>query len=182
MNAAITNPSGDVPHVVTITAPLQESELISIYHMCDSFVLPTHGEGWGLPVIQAMSIGMPTITTNYSGMLEFATPDTAYLIPVVGLRPLKVEDAINLVDYEPGQHFAVPSLKETVALMKVVFTQREESRKKGELARKHIFKYFSEEKIGNEVVLQFQRIDTFLNQRMKKHRLQWLTLFQKTLI
>lgn len=29
-----------------------------LYKACDAFVLPTRGEGWGLPVMEAMSMAM----------------------------------------------------------------------------------------------------------------------------
>lgn len=48
----------------------------------DAFVLPTRGEGWGLPVAEAMTMGLPTIVTNWSGPAAFATAATAYLLPV----------------------------------------------------------------------------------------------------
>lgn len=39
----------------------------------DSFVLPTRGEGWGLPIAEAMAMALPVIVTNYSGPTGYAT-------------------------------------------------------------------------------------------------------------
>jgi len=49
----------------------------------DAFVLPTRGEGWGLPIAEAMAMQLPTLVTNYSGPTAYATDDNAYLIPVL---------------------------------------------------------------------------------------------------
>ena len=35
--------------------------LLSLYKSVDAFVLPTHGEGWGLPFAEAMAMELPTI-------------------------------------------------------------------------------------------------------------------------
>ena len=64
------------------------SEIISregirlLYAQSDAFVLPTRGEGYCLPAAEAMSMGLPVIITNHSGMTAYATDDNAYLIPI----------------------------------------------------------------------------------------------------
>ena len=49
----------------------------------DAFVLPTRGEGWGLPIAEAMAMALPTVVTNHSGPSAYATDASAYLIPVL---------------------------------------------------------------------------------------------------
>ena len=38
-----------------------------LYAASDAFVLPSRGEGWGLPVMEAMAMAKPVLVTNYSG-------------------------------------------------------------------------------------------------------------------
>ncbi|WP_448192862.1 glycosyltransferase family 4 protein [Azospirillum sp. sgz301742] len=52
----------------------------TIYRACDAFVAPSRAEGWGLPIMEAMACGLPTITTGYSAMTEYATPENAVLL------------------------------------------------------------------------------------------------------
>ena len=49
----------------------------------NAFVLPTRGEGWGLPIAEAMALALPVIVTNHSGPAAYATESSAYLIPVL---------------------------------------------------------------------------------------------------
>lgn len=48
-----------------------DAVLSRVYNGLDVFVLPTGGEGWGLPILEAMACGIPTLVTNYSGHLDF---------------------------------------------------------------------------------------------------------------
>jgi len=56
---------------------------------CYLFVYPSFYEGFGIPVLEAMSFGIPTITSNISSMPEVAG-DAGILI-----NPLKVEEVAN---------------------------------------------------------------------------------------
>jgi hypothetical protein len=44
----------------------------------DAFVLPTRGEGWGLPVMEAMAMALPVIVTNTSGCSQYLTHDNSF--------------------------------------------------------------------------------------------------------
>jgi glycosyltransferase involved in cell wall biosynthesis len=45
--------------------------IVDLYRSADVFVLPSKGEGWGLPVIEAAASGLPIITTYYSGQQQY---------------------------------------------------------------------------------------------------------------
>src|SRR3712207_7858290 len=42
------------------------------------FRSPTRGEGWGMPVLEAMACGLPTIATAWSGPTDFLTDEVGY--------------------------------------------------------------------------------------------------------
>lgn len=52
---------------------LSREELRWLYAASDAFVLPTRGEGWCLPAMEAMSMALPVILTNASGTTEYLT-------------------------------------------------------------------------------------------------------------
>ena len=43
-----------------------EAEMVDLYNLMDVFVLPTAGEGFGIPTIEAMACGKPVAVTNYT--------------------------------------------------------------------------------------------------------------------
>ena len=48
-------------------------------------VLPSHGEGWGRPHMEAMSCGIPVIATKWSGPLAFIDESNGYPLDIEGL-------------------------------------------------------------------------------------------------
>ena len=58
----------------------EASELPSYLKSMDCLVSPTMGEGFGLPAMQCMALGVPVIVTNYSGCQEYANDKTATLL------------------------------------------------------------------------------------------------------
>jgi glycosyltransferase involved in cell wall biosynthesis len=60
---------------------LDERELARLYAACDCLVLPYRGEGFGLPVVEAMACGLPAIVTGGGPALDYATGATAFLVP-----------------------------------------------------------------------------------------------------
>ncbi|MBM2815554.1 MAG: glycosyl transferase group 1 [Ignavibacteria bacterium] len=51
---------------------IPENKLIELYSAAFCFVFPTHGEGFGLPVLEAMKCGCPVITSNNTSLPEVA--------------------------------------------------------------------------------------------------------------
>lgn len=123
--------------------------LAKIYKMSDCFVLPTRGEGWGLPIIEAMSMEMPTISTRWGGQLEFMNDDNSYLIDIDGIRPEPKCDWI-CKEYIGGK-FAVPNKDHLKRLMRHIFENTDDAKLKGKIAREYVTKNFSWERSCNRM-------------------------------
>jgi mannosyltransferase len=64
--------------VITLQG-IPDDELINLYQYAKALIYPTKYEGFGLPVIEAMSCGCPVITTKSTGTAE-AAGDAAFFI------------------------------------------------------------------------------------------------------
>ena len=74
--------STGINNVRVLWGSIAQTDLVDLYQQSHVFVLPTKGEGWGLPLIEAAASGLPIITTMYSGHTEFLQPIESSVIPV----------------------------------------------------------------------------------------------------
>lgn len=71
----------------TNTAPIfftgsqfSDEDMRALYPLADVFVLPSRGEGVGLPYIEALCNSIPVIATNWGGQTDFVNEDNGYLV------------------------------------------------------------------------------------------------------
>ena len=57
---------------IIFTGYVSEQELSNLYKNAELFILPSLYEGFGFPILEAMSYGIPVITSNISSMPEIA--------------------------------------------------------------------------------------------------------------
>ena len=57
---------------VFILGEVSESQRLWLYQNCEALVFPSVAEGFGLPVIEAMSIGKPVFISNVASLPEIA--------------------------------------------------------------------------------------------------------------
>ena len=70
----MANEIGDpdlINHIV-LTGYVQNADLPVIYSLCSIFLYPSLRESFGIPILEAMSCGVPVITSNTSSMPEVA--------------------------------------------------------------------------------------------------------------
>lgn len=118
----------------------------------DCFVSPTRGEGFGLPGLQSMALGVPVITTNFSGVLDYANEQTATLLEIDGFERVSCMDGV--VQFKNKQ-WPVINIKELRKKMRFVYENYNFARKKSEYAIQYVqerFGYNQIEKLENELL------------------------------
>ncbi|WP_347456175.1 glycosyltransferase family 1 protein [Acinetobacter thermotolerans] len=70
----------DPSHVI-ITGSVSDEEMILFYNLCELFVFPSWHEGFGLPVLEAMSCGAPVVCSNTSSLPEVVGREDALFDP-----------------------------------------------------------------------------------------------------
>ena len=129
-----------------------QADLAGLYKSVDAFVLPSRGEGWGRPIVEAMAMGLPVIATNWSGMTEYMTNENSYLIAVE-----RLEEVVN--GPFKGHRWALPCVKHLGELMRHVVTNRKEAQGKGRVARRDMETKYSPEVVGRKVIARLRSID-----------------------
>jgi glycosyltransferase involved in cell wall biosynthesis len=59
---------------VSLPGPITDAERVWLYEQCEALVFPSKTEGFGLPVIEAMSLGRPVFVSHGTSLPEVAGP------------------------------------------------------------------------------------------------------------
>merc|ERR1711964_284897 len=115
--------------------------------------------------MQAMSVGLPTITTRHSGMLEFTTADTVMYVDVSDVEP--PESVQRIYDSPTGSTWGEPSVPQlTEQLQRVVAMTPTERQALGARARDHIVAHFSIDAVGRSIAQRLVTIEKKVRQRV----------------
>jgi glycosyltransferase involved in cell wall biosynthesis/Tfp pilus assembly protein PilF len=129
------------PAIEYIDRPLSEAEMAGLYTACDCLVHPYRGEGFGLPIAEAMACGLPVIVTGYGAALDFCNEDNAYLIPAQVVRwPRKAVGDLETVDFPWLAEASADALR---YWLRYVVEHPEEARGKGQAGSAHIHGNFT---------------------------------------
>jgi len=138
------------PDIIFFGDIMDQIDMPRLYKACQCFVLPHRGEGWGLTLSQAMSMGMPTIGTGWSGNLEFMNKDNSYLIDVLEFREIN-DEMVKITPNYNGQKWAEPSELHLRSLMRTVYDNYEDAKKKGIQARQDMVNNFTWKPITDKI-------------------------------
>jgi glycosyltransferase involved in cell wall biosynthesis len=111
---------------------IEEEEFPDFLNSCDAYVAPSRGEGFCLPILEAMSLGKTIIATGFGGQMDYLTGENAYLINYSMTQVLSREHT----EHKQGM-WAEPSVEHLRHLMRRVFEHRNEAEKKASLAQSH---------------------------------------------
>lgn len=118
------------PNII-IGDPCSIADLKILYQSSNCFVLPTRAEGWGLPILEAMSCGVPAIVTNYSAPVDYIDDQNGF--------PLQVAKMVEAHDDDFGIHsgyWAEPDVAHLRYLMRNAYQNPDLLLEKGQCARR----------------------------------------------
>lgn len=110
------------------------NNLPKLYNEGDVFVSPTMGDGFNIPCLEAMACGLPVITTNFGGQIDYVNNTNGWLINY------DLVDAQEDIMYE-GDKWAQVKIEHLKQLMRYCLQNKDEVKKKGNIAYSCAQKY-----------------------------------------
>ena len=154
--------AGKVAPVIVLKEQVPLVQMAGLYAAADAFVLPSRGEGWGNPYIQAMSCGLPVIGTRWSANLAFMNDENSYLIDISGLE--QADEKMELPFYK-GQFWSSPSPHHLGQLMKHVVSNTDSARQKGLQARRDVLSRWSWSNSARQALSRIEQIFSLCGER-----------------
>ena len=125
---------------------MDRPELAALLHTADCYLSPHRSEGFGLTILEAMSLGKPSIATMYSGNVDFMTPENSFPLDYT-----LVELTRRHGPYREGAHWAEPSIDHAARLIREVVANPERAAERGARARSDVERDWSAEATARAV-------------------------------
>ena len=97
---------------VTLTGYVSDEDLVGLYQYAHLFVFPSFHEGFGLPALEAMSLGIPTIGAKRTSLIEVIGLEEALFDPENNVQMAELMDK-SLTDLEFRQHLIAHAGKQS---------------------------------------------------------------------
>jgi glycosyltransferase involved in cell wall biosynthesis len=133
--------------IVVIARQLNPAELKGIYTLGHAFVLPTRGEGVGLPFLESLSSGVPVIATGWGGHKDFLTSKNSFFIqyklkyPAISMNSRNsISRQFRQLFAEKGQRWAEADIGSLKKQMRLAYRNPLLCKKKGLQGRRDVLK------------------------------------------
>ncbi len=110
---------GDRTDVMLIEHHLDDDLQLGLFARSDVYLSLHRGEGLGLTIAEAMSVGCPIICTGYGGNMSFCTADSVFVVPHT-----MTEVPADTPVYAGCGQWAEPSVEDAAAVLRTVADQR----------------------------------------------------------
>jgi len=140
---------------ILLIPTIHETQMPALYASSHVLVAPFRGEGWGLPIIEALACEIPVICTNWGGVTEFLNKDFGILLDyqLARVPPNTIMDV-------SGEHFwAEPNYEQLKASMMKVYNDYIIYKAKAVAAREFLIQNFQWKHTAEKLVNVLKKWD-----------------------
>lgn len=122
-------------------------QLGSFYRSADCYISAGRGEGWDMPLMEAMACGLPSIATDWGAHTEFVHEGIAY-----PLRVRRTIPAVAKCPYYQGFRWADPDPEHLRFLLRHVYEDRDEARSRGAAAAREMAERWTWQRTAAKII------------------------------
>ncbi|MGH9441857.1 MAG: glycosyltransferase, partial [Thermoanaerobaculia bacterium] len=131
------------------------AQLPSFYRSADCFVSAGRGEGWDMPLMEAMACGLPTIATDWGAHQEFLHEGISYPLRIRGTIAAEAK-----CPYYEGFRWADPDPEHLRFLLREVYENRAEASRRGAAAASEVAAKWSWDESARRIVERLDAISS----------------------
>lgn len=139
--------------VIIINQQMTHNEALGLMNCCDCYISLHRSEGFGYTLAEAMLLGKPVISTNYSGTKDFINYQTGFPVDY---------QLISLETHEypcaEGQKWANPDINHAAWLMKQVIKDEFQTKTIAKQGQEKILQDYSPQIVGKRYINRLHQI------------------------
>lgn len=154
----------------SLTMGINENDIANLYKMADVYFSAASGEGFGMPLAEAMSCEVPVVAVDYTTTKELLIDEVKdSKDEKIGLRGIGVEPATTWVGSFNVEHAIIDHDRGVEALEKL-YNDSELRREMGENGRRFVREYCDWDKIADEWKTLFKNNVNKIHKETKSKR------------
>ena len=132
---------GIADRFIVILDYFTQNEMFALTAICDVYLSLHRGEGFGLGIAEAMSLGKPVVVTGWSANTEFCTETNSLLVPY-SIQPVPT-DKIDHIYLDKLETWAEPDVHIAAKYLRKLYEDPSFRKRIGECAMESITRQFS---------------------------------------
>ncbi|WP_227793390.1 glycosyltransferase family 4 protein [Paenibacillus guangzhouensis] len=138
--------------IIIVLESQSHDQLISLYRSTDVYISMDRASGWGMPVMEAMALGIPTIAIRWGGAVEFMNDSNSFLIePEDRLIPVSEKLQLSRPEYYLGHQWVDVKINHVRAAMREAYVNKEKREKVARQAAYDMHTKYSPQRIGTMI-------------------------------
>ena len=155
------------PEILYLNEELPSDQIPGLYAACHCLVHPYRGEGFGLPVLEAMGVGLPVVVTRGGACDDFTPEELVYSVPA---ERQSLPDVISGIPLVRAGWWLEPSLARLTKTLRQVVEDGESAKRKGLAAARYASTHWSWDQAASKMAdrLQSMSAEPLGTQPMKR--------------